>query len=111
MGIISVFVITATLKDPKVIESMGRSSLPVSLQHAILALGVMVMTGCGLGILKGKNWARLLYLGWGCFSIAMSLALGTMEVSRLSGLFFYLVIAFFLFRPVANVYFSPENKE
>ncbi len=111
MGIFAVFGTSANLKDPQVIEYMRQSPLPLSLQYAILAVGVMIMTISGLGILKGKNWARLLYAGWGLFSFLMSLAIGTMQTSMIPGLIFFLVIAYFLFGQDAHSYFSPPDND
>ena len=111
MGIFAVFGTSANLKDPQVIEYMRQSPLPLSFQYAILAVGVMIMTFSGLGILKGKNWARLLYVGWGLFSFLMSLAIGTMQASMIPGLIFFLVIAYFLFRQDAHSYFSPPEND
>lgn len=109
MGIFAMFGTSANLKNPQIIEYMRQSPLPLSLQYAILAVGVMIMTFSGLGILKGKNWARLLYVGWGLFSFLMSLAIGTMQASMIPGLILFLVIAFFLFRSDAHSYFSPPD--
>lgn len=112
MGIVSMFATSANLKNPKIIEYMNQSPLPLSVQYAILALGVMVMTICGLGILKEKNWARFLYVGWGLGNFLMSLAIGTMQASMIPGLIIFLIIAYFLFRPEANAYFSKtDNNE
>jgi hypothetical protein len=111
MGIFSMFATSANLKNVKIIEYMSQSPLPMSIQYAILALGVMVMTISGLGILKGKHWARLLYVGWGLFSFLMSLAIGTMQTSMIPGLIIFLIIAYFLFRPDANVYFSAADNK
>lgn len=109
MGIFSMFATSANLKNPKVIEYMSQSPLPLSLQYAILALGVMIMTISGLGILKGKNWARFLYGGWGLFSFLMSVVIGTMQASMIPGLILFLIIAYFLFRSDAHQYFSPSD--
>lgn len=111
LGIFSMFATSANLKNPKVIEYMRQLLLPLSLQYAILALGVMIMTISGLGILKGKNWARFLYTGWGLFSFLTSLAVGTMQASMLPGLIIFLIIAYFLFRPDAHQYFSPTDTD
>jgi hypothetical protein len=111
MGIFSMFATSANLKNQKIIEYMSQSPLPLSIQYAILTLGVMFMTISGLGILKGKNWGRLLYVGWGLGSFLMSLAIGTMQVSMIPGMIIFLITAYFLFRPDANVYFSPADIE
>ena len=110
MGIFSMFATSVNLKNPKVIASMQETPLPMSMQYAILTLGVMIMTICGLGILKGKNWARFLYVGWGVFSFLLAIAIGTMQITMVPGLLIFLVIAFFLFRPGANAYFSPKAR-
>ena len=105
IGIFSMFATSANLKNPKVIAAMQETPLPMSMQYAILTLGVMIMTISGLGILKGKNWARFLYAGWGMFSFLLAIAVGTMQASMIPGLLIFLVIAYFLFRPEANAYF------
>jgi hypothetical protein len=111
MGIVSIYATSVNLKNPKVIDYMSQSPLPLSIQYAILALGVMVMTISGLGILKGKNWSRLLYAGWGLGSFLLSLAIGTMQASMIPGLIIFLIIAYFLFRSDANAFFSPIDPD
>jgi len=105
MGIFSMFATSANLKNPKVIASMQETPMPMSIQYAIITLGVMITTISGLGILKGKNWARFLYAGWGVFSFLLAMAIGTMQATMIPGLLIFLVIAYFLFRPEANAYF------
>lgn len=109
MGIFSMFATSANLKNPKVIASMQETPLPMAVQYAILTMGVMIMTISGLGILKGKNWARFLYAGWGVFSFLLAMAIGTLQASMIPGLLIFLVIAYFLFRPEANAYFHPAD--
>lgn len=111
MGIVSIYATSVTLKNPMVIENMGQSPLPLSIQYAILALGVMVMTISGLGILKGKNWSRLLYAGWGLGNLLLSLVIGTVQASMIPSLMIFLVIAYFLFRSDANAYFSTIDSD
>jgi hypothetical protein len=64
---------------------------------------------CGLFMLKGRNWARWLALAWIAFHVAISF-FDSMQKVAVHGLFL-LLIAYFLFRPDATIYFQPRQRE
>ncbi len=86
------------------IESMGYSRTGLLFQ-SILSAGVGVT--CGVFILKGRPWSRKLYVGLIAFgSIAGLVFVPAMRLMSLIGLVSLGVLAFFLFRPIANDYFD-----
>lgn len=68
---------------------------------------------CGNGLLKGRNWARVLGVGF-CFA-AMLIALVGYEwtpdfwINLIADLIFTVIVWFFLFLPASNAFFK-ENE-
>ncbi len=93
---------------PKTWELMARSPIPVPLQIVMMYVGLTVSLVSAVGMLMGKNWARLLYVAWAAAGFLIRLATAA-SVSVLPGLVIYLVIVFFLFRPNANRYFKGKE--
>jgi hypothetical protein len=106
MGGISLIVSTLMLKNPTTREMMARCPLPVPLQYAMLYVGLFVTITSGLAMLKGQNWARLLYVIWGAVGFLIGLATSPMKTAMIPGLIVYVVVVFFLFRPKVNQYFG-----
>ena len=100
--------ITSTLmwKNPLTKEIMARGPLPVPVQYAMIYVGILVMIASGLAMLKGQNWARLLYVIWNPVGFLIGLATSPMKTATIPGLIIYAVIVFFLFRPKVNQYFG-----
>jgi hypothetical protein len=112
LGAISLFFSLMSMNNPEVTELMSKNSLPVSAQYGILYLEVLINLTAGVAMLKGRNWGRFLYVGWGLVGFLIA-AIATPEKLRLlPGLVFFAVIVFFLFRPIANEYFgwSPRRE-
>ena len=103
--------ITSTVcwNNPKVQELMAKSPLPIPAQYAMLYLGLVVTLASGIGILKGQDWARWLYVIWSAIGSIIGLATSPMKLMMLPGILFFLVVVLFLFRPIANRYFVGEH--
>ncbi len=106
MGGISLIGSTLMLNSPLAKELMASSPIPVSVQFAILYVWAAVMIASGLAMLKGKNWARLLYVIWGAVGGLMGLATSPTKVAMIPSLVLYGIIVFFLFRPKVREYFG-----
>jgi hypothetical protein len=65
VGGISLITSTLMLKNAAARELMARSLIPLSVQYAMLYLGLLVTITSGLAMLKAQNWGRLLYVIWG----------------------------------------------
>ena len=102
---------TGHMHDPNVVELMSKSALPISVQYAMMWLGAFITSGSGIMMLYRQNWARLIYMGWAIFGIVIGLITSPFKVMLLPTIVGYAIIAFFLFRPAANAYFSGvENR-
>lgn len=106
IGVISAVLTVAMIDNPIVIDLMKKSPLPVSLQYAIAIAGLLVMMVSGAAMLKGRNWARLLYVIWSALGLLIGLATSPVKASLFPGLVFLAIVTFFLFRPKANNFFS-----
>ncbi len=60
-------------------------------------------------ILRGANWARLLYICWGAFLLLMMFLTLPAKYTLIPGVL-YLVVVFFLLRPKASAYFASYNR-
>jgi hypothetical protein len=102
---------TGHMHDSNVAELMSKSALPISVQYAMMWLGALITSGSGIMMLYGQNWARLLYMGWAIFGIMIGLITFPFKIMLLPSIVGYGIIAFFLFRPATNAYFSGvENR-
>lgn len=99
------------LSVPEGREVMEEGELPAEAHIAISFIGLAVLVTSGVGMLKGLNWARMLYVAWTGVSLLVGFLTTTAPATLIPPLVFFLVIVFFLFRPAANDYFrrSPES--
>lgn len=105
-GVISIFISLSSLNNPMVKELMSKSLLPIPLQYAMMYIGLVVSFVCGVGMLKGQGWVRLLYVIWGAIGLLINLITSPMKVAIIPGLIFFVIIVFFLYRPASNQYFT-----
>ena len=97
-----------TLNPPRVLGAEPfHSGRPNALRSSSLARsGALVTSGSGVMMLYRQNWARLLYVGWCILGIIIELTTSPIKIMLLPGIVVFAIIAFFLFRPAANAYFS-----
>jgi len=106
MGGISLITCTLMLSNATAKELMARNPLPMSVQYAMMYLGLVIMITSGLAMLQRQNWARLLYVIWSAVGFLVGVATSPMKTAMIPGFIVYLVVVFFLFRPKANLYFA-----
>ncbi len=87
-------------------ELMSRSIMPISIQYLMIYVGLLIMIVCGIAMLKGQNWARLLYVIWSIIGFVIGIATSPMKAAMIPGIVIFLIAVFFLFRAKANVYFA-----
>lgn len=97
-----------TINNPTTKDIMSRSPIPISIQYLMTCVGTVVNILCGIMMLQGKNWARLLFVVWTTIVVLISFVTAPLNAKLMilpsalvSGVFF-----FFLFRPKANEYFK-----
>ena len=83
--------------------------MPIPLQYTINFIGLSIMIISGIAMLKGFNWARLLYVTWSILGIIIAFFTSPMKAILLPGLVFLAIVIFFLFRPIANEYFKTSK--
>ena len=105
-GVLSVFISLSSLNNPVVKEVMSKSPLPVSLQYAMMFIGLAITVINGIGMLKGQGWARLLYVVWGVFGSLVGLVTSPTKIAMIPGIVIFAIIIFFLYRPVSSQYFT-----
>jgi hypothetical protein len=105
---ISLITSTLMLNNPTAKELMARSPLPPSVQYVLMYLGLLVMITSGVAMLKGQNWARLLYVIWSAVGFLIGVVTSPLKMATIPGFVVYLIVVFFLFRPKANQYFGRE---
>lgn len=111
IGGISIISTTAMINNPQVIELMQKSPLPASVQYALNYIGLSIMMVSGYGMLKGFNWARLLYVIWTIISFVIGFATSPMKAMMLPGLVIFGIIVFFLYRPQATAFFLSNKTD
>ena len=105
-AVISVFSSLSMGSNPMTAKLLAQSPLPISAHIAFALVGALVTLVSGYGILKGYDWSRWLYIGWSVIGFVFSFVTVRIISIIVLGIFFFLVIAFFLFRPAANRWFE-----
>lgn len=106
MGGISLITSLLSFNNPVTQELMSKSPIPISIQYIMMFAGLLITLACGIAMLKGQNWARLLYVGWSVIGFIIGIATSPMKAMMFPGIIIFFIFAFFLFRPKANEYFK-----
>ncbi|MFT3870036.1 MAG: hypothetical protein QM715_16435 [Nibricoccus sp.] len=106
IGGLSFITSTLTINNPMVRDLMSKSPIPVPIQFVMMYVGLGVSILSGVFMLKAKAWARMLYIGWSLIGFTISFSTSPMKAAIIPGFIVFLIIAFFLFRPKANEFFS-----
>lgn len=106
MGVLSVFSAIASMDNPMVKELMDQTPVPKSIQYTFMFLGFLVTFVSGIGMLKGKNWARYLYVVFSVLGMIYNFLTSPIATMYLiPSAILLVVISFFLFRKNAKNYF------
>ena len=98
------------LYDSTVEELMARnSSLPVPVQYFDMYASLLMAIVSGIAMLKGQNWARMLYVTWSLIGLLLLFTTSPMRPIVILAPVPTLIIVFFLFRPDANRYFRADR--
>lgn len=108
-SVFSLVVNYKNMDNPLVVELMAKSLLPMSLQYAMMYLGLVIAGVAAVAMLKGLDWGRKLYFGWSIFGMIVVLATSPLKVALIPGAVVLAIMAYFLYRPKANAYFVPQG--
>jgi len=109
IGGISLIMTTAMINNPEVQDLMAKSAIPIPVQYVMSYIGLLVLIGSGVGMLKGMNWARYLYVIWSLLGFGIGITTSPMKAAMIPGFVVFLIVAFFLFRPKARAFFVPHE--
>lgn len=98
------------INNPTARDMMSKSPMPISVQYAMSYLGLLVMIVSGAAMLKGRNWARYLYVIWSLAGFVIGIATSPMKAAMIPSFVVFLIVAFFLFRPKATAFFVPREE-
>ena len=109
ISVLNLVTSTVNINNPMVHKLMAKSPLPIPVQFAMLYIGLAVTLICGVAMLGGHNWGRWLYVIWSVIGMIIGFATSPMKTMMVPGLLFFLIVAFFLFRPNATLYFTQSG--
>lgn len=108
---ISAVTLLLTINNPLMIAAMSKSPIPMPLQRFMAFSGLLIAVVSGVGMLKGKNWSRHLYVGWSAVSFIINLFTTPFKFMVIPGWIVFAVVVVFLYRPDANAYFTGNGSE
>jgi hypothetical protein len=110
-GLIKLVSTMRGLNNPLLITYLSRSRFPVRMLIAFGFLGALSMVISGVFMLRGKNWARLLYFIWTGLGVAVSLITAGFRMSFVPGIVIYAVFLYLLTRTQVVDYFRcPDDQ-
>lgn len=109
ISLIAVYGLFTMGSNPVAMKMIKQMHIPLAVEQAWGALGIVVNIICAYGILKGQPWSRVLYVVWSIIGIIVGLYISPMKITILFSLLFLVAIAFFLFRENADDWFSARG--
>jgi hypothetical protein len=107
--VISAFSLVASavaINNPMTQELMAKNPIPLPVQYSMLFLGLLISIVSAIFMLRGANWARMLYIVWGAIGLLISFLTSPAKLMLIPGILVYAIFVFFLLRPKASAYFS-----
>ncbi|RYG71068.1 hypothetical protein EON80_05915 [bacterium] len=95
-----------SLNEPGTRALMARTPLPIPLQHALTFGGLALDIVAALFMLRGANWARLLYIVGGGLCVLLTFAVSPVKALVFPAIIMVAVFVFFLTRPRVSAYFA-----
>ncbi|MEN6415863.1 MAG: hypothetical protein ABFD49_04950 [Armatimonadota bacterium] len=103
-AIFSLFWVVALRSWPDMLSYIQETSSSVSSLIFLVIVYAGLSIACGIGMLNGKNWARMLYIGFVPVLILLAIING-FRITMLVGIVQYIIFVIILTRPDASDYF------
>ncbi|MDU9047489.1 MAG: hypothetical protein Q3M30_01475 [Candidatus Electrothrix sp. Rat3] len=104
-GVFSLVVTTIDFYNSPADPEAAENPISFFLHVILIYTPFIIMLISGVAMLKGKNWARLLYIVWVVISLIIQMITSPVKAEIIPNVFLSAIIVFFLFRPRANNYF------
>jgi hypothetical protein len=108
-AVISAATIPFTLGNPAAQELMAKSMISIPVQYFMMFAGLLISIVSGIFMLRGANWARMLYIIWGAVGFIVSFITSPAKLVVIPGFLVYLIVVFFLLRPKATAFFTGSD--
>jgi hypothetical protein len=86
--------------------TLSRDPIPLHIHYGLIYFNILSSIACGIGMLMGHNWARLIYTGLSIFWIVTGFLFPSSQSQAIPIAIVTLLILFFLYRPKATRYFT-----
>jgi hypothetical protein len=108
---VTLILIPTILKNSVMLQQMLGQSPKFALANLVLSfIDACITLACGIGLLRRKNWARYVLLGWWLVGFVFDVIVSNIGAEPLWSVFLslliFLVIVYLLFRPIATRYFT-----
>lgn len=106
LGVIPILLLSVMPLDANTQNLIAQNPLPLNAQIALGVFSMLVNLLCSIMMLKGKSWARTLFVAWALVGFGISFATSPVKLMLFPSLIVWAIVVFFLFRPNANAYFA-----
>jgi hypothetical protein len=86
--------------------ALSRDPIPLQIHYWSIYFYILSSIGCGVGMLRGNNWARLIYTSLSIFSIVTSFLFPSSQSQAVPIAIVTSIVLFLLYRPNATRYFT-----
>jgi hypothetical protein len=86
--------------------TLSRDPIPLQLHYGLIYFNTLSSLGCGVGMLKGNNWARSVYTGLSIFWIVTGFLLPSAQSQAIPMAIMTSIVIFLLYQPKATKYFT-----
>lgn len=109
LALIGLGVTVSMLHSPQIQDALAKSPFPIWVQLGMSGLAPLLMIAAAWFMRKGRNWGRILYLGWNIFAFGLALATQPLSPIMIPGVALFCLMAIFLVLPGANAFFSSQR--
>jgi hypothetical protein len=86
--------------------ALSKNPMPLQIQYWLIYFYILSSIGCGMGMLMGNNWARLIYTGLSMFSIVTGFLFPSSQSQAVPIAIVTSIILVLLYLPNATRYFT-----
>jgi hypothetical protein len=86
--------------------ALSKDPIPIQVHYGLIYFNILSSIGCGVGMLRGNNWARLIYTGLSIFWIVTGFLFPSSQSQAVPLSIITSIILILLYRPNATRYFT-----
>jgi hypothetical protein len=86
--------------------ALSRDPIPLQIHYGLIYFNILSSIACSLGMLRGNNWARLIYTGLSIFWMVTGFLFPSSQSQAIPVAIVTSIILFLLYRPNVTRYFT-----